>query len=467
VRQILSSCLALALFAVPRPAASQTPSNPETLIRLSVTAAPAPRPALRYRLLPDLQEMNPGNPILNYMKCMLEQERFFFDREACAHREKLLAMPLEELPAHDLEGYGRFALSQADRAARLDNPDWQILLKLKSDGYYLLLPEVQQIRGIARALVVRFRAEIAMHRFDDAIRTAKTLFAISRHLGEHPSFIGNLVGIAIANMTIGPLEEMLGQSGCPNLYWALTSLPNPMISLEKGMDGERVMTAWAFRDLPDGAPIGADQLKKFIAHADKILELEMSKDRKASVRAWLYARIKDEKQVAAARRRLVEIGLPEERLRKFPPDQILLLDEKRECEERFADLWKATALPLWQIEAVAAQIKPKKEPALFADLLLPMPFVIHRARGRLDQRIALLRVVEAIRLYAAGHNDTLPPKLSDIPVPIPEDPFTGKSFRYDVNGGTAHLRGSPPSGEEKNVHYNIHYEINVQKSHAE
>ena len=61
-------------------------------------------------------------------------------------------MPLKELPAQELQEYGRSALSQADRAARLDNPDWQILLKLKADGIDLLLPDVQQIRSLARAL---------------------------------------------------------------------------------------------------------------------------------------------------------------------------------------------------------------------------------------------------------------------------------------------------------------------------
>ncbi len=127
----------------------------------------------------------------------------------------------------------------------------------------MLLPEVQQIRSLARALQVRFRAEIAQARFDDAIRTAKTMFAISRHLGEHPTLIGDLVGMAIAAMAIGPLEEMLEQPGCPNLYWALTNLPSPLIPLDKGMDGERVMHQWVFRDLDDSAPMSQDQLNTF------------------------------------------------------------------------------------------------------------------------------------------------------------------------------------------------------------
>jgi hypothetical protein len=462
VRRILLCCVAPAVLALPC-RADQTTSISETLIRLSVSPAPAPRPALRYRLLPELKEMNPGNPILGYMRCMLEQQRFFFDKEAFEHREKLLAMPLKELPAQELQDYGRFALRQTDRAARLDNPDWQILLKFKSDGINLLLPEVQQIRGLARALVVRFRAEIALGRFDDAIRTAQTMFAMSRHLGEHPTFIGDLVGIAIANMTIGPLEEMLEQPGCPNLFWALTSMPSPLVSLEKGMEGERLIMWWVFRDLPASTPMSAVQLKTFIASLDPLFDSAGGNTPKSSLRAWLDARTKDEKKLTAARHRLVECGIPEERLLRFPPDQVILLDEKRECDERSDDLFKTTILPIWQVEATIAQLKSNKEPALFADLLLPATQAVHRSRGRLEQRIALLRHVEALRAYAADHNGTLPAKLSDVSVPLPDDPFTGKPFRYEVNGGSAHLRGSHPSGEEKNVHFNLHYEISLQK----
>ena len=61
--------------------------------------------------------------------------------------------------------------------------------------------------------------------------------------------------------------------------------------------------------------------------------------------------------VSAARRRLVEHGLPEERLLRFPADQVILLDEKREFEVRFDDVMKTMNLPLWQVEALAAQNK--------------------------------------------------------------------------------------------------------------
>ena len=75
----------------------------------------------------------------------------------------------------------------------------------------------------------------------------------------------------------------------------------------------------------------------------------------------------------------------------------------------------------------------------------------------------MLRHVEALRLYAAEHNGSLPAKLSECSVPLPDDPFTGKPFRYELDGDTAHLRGSPPAAEQNNPHFNVHYEVTVQK----
>ena len=110
-RTLVFCCVAVAAFADPC-LAEQTTANSEMLIRLNVRPEPAPKPALRYRLLPELKEMNPGNPIQSYMKCMMEQKKFFFDEEAFQNREKLLTMPLKELPAQELKEDGRYALSR-------------------------------------------------------------------------------------------------------------------------------------------------------------------------------------------------------------------------------------------------------------------------------------------------------------------------------------------------------------------
>src|SRR5262249_25148718 len=141
-----------------------------------------------------------------------------------------------------------------------------ILLKLKTDGIGLLLPDLQKMRMLAAELKDRFHEEVVRGRFDDALRTAKTMFAMSRHMGEHPTLIGDLVAIAMATITIGTLEEMLEHPGCPNLYWALTNLPDPLISVTKGMEGERMLIRSEFRELDAREPMTPGQIKKLIFH---------------------------------------------------------------------------------------------------------------------------------------------------------------------------------------------------------
>jgi len=416
---------------------AQQATDSETLIRLNVQPMPAPKPALRYLLLPELREMQPGNPIPNFLKCVLEAEA-----------------------SADPNNIGKNALRQADQAARLDKPDWQILLKAKTDGIGLLLPDLQKMRELAAALQMRFRVEVNQRRFDDAIVTAKTMFAMSRHLGEHPTLIGDLVGIAIAQVTIGPLEEMLEQPGCPNLYWALTNLPQPFISLDQGMQGERLMIHAELRDLDDSQPMTPEQLKRMADRIDRLIE------RSGETRERLNERRLQPLWLAAAYNHRLEEGLPKEKLLQFPLDQVLLLEEKREFQVRRDDQMKVMTLPYWEMARLVDTwfINGRKvidEPALF-DSLLPNMIRVRQAQGRLEQRIGMMRHMEAIRIYAAEHGGKLPEKLADITLPLPVDPFTGKPFRYQLDGETAHLRGTPPKGRGEAA-FNLHYEITIQK----
>ena len=208
--------------------------TPETLIRLTVDPAAAPKPALRYLLLPELKEMNPGNPIQGYLKCFMEQQKFFFDKESFQRREKLLVMPLKELPARELQDYGGLALKQADWAARLDNPDWQILLNIEGRGDLRADP---RRAGAPTPGQCTQGAHASRGRPGPLRRRPPNGQDHVRHVappGRAPDVRRQPVGVAIANLAIGPLEEMLEQPGCPNLYWALTNLPNPLVPLDTG-----------------------------------------------------------------------------------------------------------------------------------------------------------------------------------------------------------------------------------------
>jgi hypothetical protein len=124
---------------------------------------------------------------------------------------------------------------------------------------------------------------------------------------------------------------------------------------------------------------------------------------------------------------------------------------------------KLASVPFWQAEEMIKKIDKSKGKYLFDSFNVDTVVrTVRQAQMRVEQRIALLRHVEAIRLHAAGHKGQLPEKLSDISVPLPVDPFTGKSFRYALEGATAHLRGTPPQGQEKHPGFNFRYEITIK-----
>ena len=71
----------------------------------------------------------------------------------------------------------------------------------------------------------------------------------------------------------------------------------------------------------------------------------------------------------------------------------------------------------------------------FPSLLRP-----RMAPANLDRRLAALRVLEALRSYAADHQGQLPKQLSEMDgLPVPGDPVTGRPLDYRLDGETAVL----------------------------
>ena len=437
----------------------------EPAVRLTVRGMSAPKPALKYQLLPELRELKPGNAAQNYLKCFMEQRTFFYNKEAAAERARYQAMPLGELPLDKLRQYGGFILRQADWAARLDAVDWQALERIQNGGMETLADELGPLQDLAAALHVRFRAEVAGRHFDDAIRDAKTMFALARHLGEHPTEVADLVGLWVAHLTLDTLQEMVQQRGCPNLFWALTDLPCPLVDLRKGLQGDRTAVAADLRSLRDDISMTEPEMEKFVSQLSGVMGFAREQAGLAprNVRARLQARVKDGARVSAARNRLVEAGYAADLVKSFPSTQAILLDEKRDYEIQRDERMKLLAVPLWQIDPSAVgEERAALTGGLFDDFL-PHIVKLRRTQGRLTQQIAILRHVEALRLYAAAHDSKLPAKLADIPVPLPIDPVTGQPFVYYVDGTTAHIRGSSLPGEDSDPGYNVHYQVTLQK----
>src|SRR5262249_3548212 len=281
----------------------------EPTVRLTVQPMAAPQPALKYVLLPELRDLNPGNPAQWYVRCFQEQRNFFFGKEAKAERAEYRSMPLAELPAEKLRSYGGYALTQADWGARLDALDWQVLQRVQIEGLNLRLPELGPLRILPQGLQVRFRGESARREFADAVRTAQTMFALARHLGEHPTVAGNLDGLTAADLALDTLEELIQQPGCPNLYWALTDLPNPLVDIRKGLQGHRTQMAAAFKSLRDDSPMSETELDELIGQLSGSIGFlrEQAGLPPRNLRGELNAKINDAETLRGARARLVSL----------------------------------------------------------------------------------------------------------------------------------------------------------------
>ena len=171
----------------------------------------------------------------------LEQYRFAFDPRGFRAAQYAAVDAPGRAAGAGVARAGHIALAEADRAARLDNPDWQILLKLKADGINTLFPDLQAMRALARALPVRFRRRRRRPGSTTRCRTAKTMFAMARHMGEHPTLIGQLVAIAIRQSGHQSAGRDARAAALPESRLGLPDLPDPFISIKTGMDGERLV----------------------------------------------------------------------------------------------------------------------------------------------------------------------------------------------------------------------------------
>lgn len=433
-------------------------------VRLLVDPMPEPKPALKFQLLPEVRELNTGNAAQEYLKCFMEQKFFFFSKQATTERTRYQSMTLAEISAAKIRGYGGNALRQADRAARMEGIDWQSGPLVQAGHLEETPAELGPLEVLALALNVRLRAEVSDHHYEDAVGTAKTMFALGRHLGEYPSGLANRVGLWVAQLALGSLEEMVQQPGCPNLYWALTDLPCPLVDLRKGAQGDRAQAAAHLRPIRGDAPMTDAEIEACVGPLSGVLGFarEQTGHAPRSLRTRLAARANDPEQLEGARQRLAELGTAADLVSKLPSSQQILLDEKLAFEIKRDARIRLLVVPLWRMDSMTGHDGSSPSGDGLFDDLLPTVVELRRAQGALEQEIALLRHVEALRLHAAGHSGHLPTALSEVGVPLPNDPFTGQPFEYEAEGTTAHLRGRSARTDEADQGSRAHFEVTLR-----
>jgi hypothetical protein len=471
---------ALVAAALAAPASAQEVEP----VRITLHPGAAVTPALRYHLLPQLHEMTPGNAAERYRQAIAEMKK---DRPAGPDDSELadvqdwLELPPAELPrARVRKLMRRYAevYRLADQAARSESCDWGIAERLRKSGIGALIPEIQDMRALARLLALRARVEALDGRAEQAVRALQTGFAAAKHVGESDTLIGTLVGVANATLTARELELLLSQPTAPSLYWPLADLPRPFLDMRRALTGERTGVYGTFPGLievvnnPDAPPLTGEQLKPAVNLLIQELNLGDGYPVRAAVALWVRAKHH------AAQESLAAAGYPRARLEKMPHLEVALLHAMQQYDRLYDEMLKWQTFPYPEamrgmeraerrvVEARARMLSPGPDvPALpIAPWFLPAIRRAWSAHARIDRRFAALRCVEAVRLYAVAHGGRLPPTLADVKeAPAPNDPCTGKPFAYRVVNGVATLEGPPPPGEAANVGNALKYELIVEK----
>jgi hypothetical protein len=453
-------------------------------VKLVLYPSAAPRPALRYQLLPPLLDRRPGNAAVLYNKTFAEQLAFltefgkgglwqkidkWLEVPLGDPREKELRKPWES-SAQVFRGRGGGMFDNLDRAARCESCDWQLPIR-EQEFFSILLPELQETRTCARLLTTKARLEIADGKFDDAVRTLQTGYALARHVGQGQTLIHGLVGLAESGIMSKRVEDWAQTPGAPNLYWALTWLPRPLIDFRPGLEAELSMIYLSYPELRnlESAKYSAERWREMLEKTvDRMLRWS---DGRGELPRSLVSTAAALRGYPMAKRALIAWGRPAAEVEAMPVAQVIMIYTMRTYEELRDDIFKWFAVPYPEGRAGAAEAEQSlqraarewREALPIASLVLPAIESARFAELRAERTIAMLRIVEAIRLYGAAHERRLPDELAEIKdVPVPADPVTGKPFLYQHTYGTAILE-SPPIPGKPQKDFGVRYQIQFAK----
>jgi hypothetical protein len=463
--------------------AQEKPASPWVVDRaLTVSPQSAPVPAFQSRLFPLHEDLKEGNAVPIFLRLVHEQSdatrKLWTETPREWNRLPLDKLPLEEARKFLQERH--YLLRQLELGARRRTAEWNYTLD-EPNPIGLLLPDLQAMRNFAPMLILQVRVALAQGDFAAAAHHLETCFAFARHIAEGPTLIHRLVAIALSMQFADVVAEFIERPDAPNLYWALTALPRPFIDLRLAEEWEYRMIEMQFPELADldreRTPEQWDTvLRRFRSEMRAMTEgLGRTPDGQQKLAKWFPKDTAAEDPAAkspdlAAARQLAarSKGLMAEQVAALPAAQVLLLYIMDTYRIDRDDVYRGMYLPFPQCLPVyeAAEQRLRNAPTSEGHLLgrvffSALPHVAW-SQARLERHLAALRAIEAVRLFAAGHDGRLPEKLSEVTeAPVPEDAGSGQPFAYQLEGDTGtlssvQLAGAPAAS-------GVRYRITIRK----
>jgi hypothetical protein len=428
-----------------------------------LTAVPPPLPAMRYELLVDPIDQQSGNAadyyrdVFQQMTPDLKEETY----KAYEAAEKDGAEALNSMETA-LAPKTQALLDLLEKASRQDHCDWNS--HIREHGLTTRLPYLNGTRIAARMALAQAVWKIHQGKTTDALAKLRVCFELGQNSASEPLLVNALVAEQIHIMTVRGLIELMNHPAAPNLYWALATLPRPLLSARRPLEGERLAL---FATIPllvkaRTGELSADEWRAvFKSLAD--VSAKMSTAQRVTEQAMLEAAmplLPDAQDYYAKTRRLA-IG----EVAKIEPVKVIGVYLFEQYQAQLDDLYKLVELPrpllFAKMQAYGDVLKVTINDHPENPFLALMPSLSGRVSEMtmgIDRPIAALTAVEAIRSYAAINQGKLPAALSDIfDTPAPDNPRTGKPFEYSLQGETATLSDSGPENHP------LTYTIRIRK----
>jgi len=451
----------LSALLIPAAVFSQDPASPgaekEKTVQIKLYPMPEPRPALKYQLLPPFLERRPGNAAVLWNRLPAENSLFLVDlyKEGgpWEKTEKWMEIPIGDprekqlRPAAPLLAEWSGLYRDMARAAQFESCDWQLPVR-EGKVISMLIPEVQEMRTWGRLLAAKAHLEIVEGNYDEAVKTIQTGLALARHVAQSPTLIAALVGTSIAGQMLKQVEQCIQQPDAPNLYWALSALPRPLINyrISYEMEANLLYLQWPELQGLDKKRLSADEwrelLTRYIHQAEEITNPEP--EQVVSMESIIALRIVQ--GYPRAKQYLVDRGRSPADVEAMPVAQVIMLYTVGLHEDLSNDQFKWLFLPYAASKAGLDRsdkelYRSRRQEILPFSALISAMGAAKEAETRSQWMLVPLETCEALRIYAAAHNGQLPDHLSDIrEVPVPVNPYDDKPLEYHRDGNHAVLQ---------------------------
>ncbi len=227
MKQITTTSIILLLIITATYANRAQPWNELILHPVKATEA-----TQKLRLLPTAEEQTDADAVPLYQKAIKSLPDDFNSKQFSEWR----SLPPDQLPVKEVESAlkklkpSMDLLTQATKCARCN---WPFIKPGQANQQNM--DDLSKFRQLAFILDVQARLQIAQGRYDQARETMKKSHAMAKHLGDAPTLVHGLVGIAIASLNLNRIEQFIQSDNAPSLYWALKDLPQPLVDMNKAI----------------------------------------------------------------------------------------------------------------------------------------------------------------------------------------------------------------------------------------